>query len=83
MQLPTLIGFHDKGRAGVIRAGKFVRVRSLWVYCYNIEERLRFMDGFGVAPCVLTAMEEADNEKKAGYWQRSWNFIIERMVGRG
>jgi len=29
------------------------------------------------------AAQEADNEKKKGYWQRSWNFIIERMVGKG
>ena len=64
MRLPTLIGFHDPGRAGVIRAGKFCQIkkgpgRGRWAYVYNIEDKLRFMDGFGVAPCVLIAMEES------------------------
>ena len=59
MQPPFLIGFHDKGRAGVIRAGKFVKYMGFrWVYVYNINQRLRFIDGFGVAPCILAAMEE-------------------------
>ena len=63
MQLPTLIGFHDKGRAGVIKAGKFVQHDGKWIYVYDIRDRLRFIDGFGVAPCVLRAMEENSIEE--------------------
>lgn len=55
---PVLIRFHDKGRRGVIQAGKFVEHMGKRLYVYNIEDSLRILDGFGVAPCVLDACEE-------------------------
>lgn len=55
---PIVIRFHDKGRRGVIQAGKFVECMGKRCYVYNIQDSLRFLDGFGVAPCVLEACEE-------------------------
>lgn len=55
---PRLIKFHDKGRAGVITAGKFVEVSGKRIYCYNIQDELRILDGFGIAPCVLQACRQ-------------------------
>ena len=55
---PLLLKMHDPGRRGVIQAGKFCDHEGVRVYVFNISDELRFLQGFGVAPCVLAACQE-------------------------